>query len=69
MRLYRGNRLAYIRHILWSEREVFWPHLLVHDCAIHRIVRDLCPAAGWEWEVYRTAVAFDAPWLLEGAGE
>jgi len=67
MRLYRGNRRAYARNLLWVEREEYWPHLLTHNCVIRRTVEDVCAIAGWDFEIYRTAVAFDSPWLLDGA--
>jgi len=66
VRLHRGNRRDYARQMLWGERENYWPHLLVHDCLIRRTVEDVCLIAGWDFELYRVAVAFDAGWLLDG---
>jgi len=67
MRLHRGNRRDYAREMLWRSREDFWPHLLVHDCLVRRLVEETCRIADWNWDLYRTAVAFDSAWLLDGA--
>jgi hypothetical protein len=30
-------------------------------------VEETCRIADWDWDRYRTAVAFDSAWLLDGA--
>jgi len=67
VKLHRGNRRQYARDLLWLHREDYWPHLLIHSCVIRSTVEYVCDIADWDFEIYRTAVAFDAPWMLDGA--
>lgn len=67
MRLSDRNRREYARNMLWTHREDYWPHLMQHGCVVKGAVRVACDTAGWDFHTYVTAVAFDAPWLLDGA--
>lgn len=67
MRIHPVSTQRYARDLLWSCRETYWPHLMQDQCAIRHAVEAACRTAGWDFHLYVTAVAFDAPWLLHDA--